>query len=83
MIDLATIAGLLKHNHRLAAYCQACDRWAELDLTSMVASGLGDRRLPIKVLCQVCGEPGRLQVRAPVPTRGPGGWMEPSRTPDQ
>jgi hypothetical protein len=42
----------------------------------MVDAGLGDRRLPIKVRCQSCGELGRLQVRPPVPTRGPGGWME-------
>ena len=76
MIDLGTLAGLLEHGHALAAYCVRCDRWAELDLAAMVAAGLGDRRLPIRVRCQVCGEPGRLQVRPPVPTRGPGGWME-------
>jgi hypothetical protein len=43
----------------------------------MVDAGFGDRRLPIRVRCQVCGEVERLQVRPPVPTRGPGGWMEP------
>lgn len=76
MIDLGSIAGLMDHQHQLAAYCQACDRWAELDLRAMVAAGLGARRLPITVRCHVCGEVGRLQVRPPVPTRGPGGWME-------
>lgn len=77
MIDLGGIADLLEHGYKLAAYCQACDRWVELDLRAMVAAGLGPRRLPVKVRCEVCGGPGRLQVRPPVPTRGPGGWMEP------
>jgi len=76
MIDLGSIAGLHEHRHRLDAYCQRCHRWAELDVAAMVAAGLGDRRLPITVRCRGCGEIGRLQVRPPVPTRGPGGWME-------
>jgi len=49
---------------------------AEIDPAGMVAAAHGDRRLPIRVRCQDCGEPGRLQVRPPVPTRGQGGWME-------
>ena len=77
MIELGTLAGLHRHQHQLAAYCQACDRWAVLDVAAMVDAGFGDRRLPIRVRCQVCGEVERLQVRPPVPTRGPGGWMEP------
>jgi len=77
VIDLGTLAGLHQHQYQLAAYCQRCDRWAQLDLSAMVDAGLGDRRLPIKVRCQACGEVGRLQVRPPVPTRGPGGWMKP------
>jgi hypothetical protein len=32
MIDLGTLAGLLKHNYRLDAYCPRCDRWHELPL---------------------------------------------------
>jgi hypothetical protein len=80
MIDLGTLAGLHRHQHQLAAYCPRCDRWEELDLSAMVDAGLGERRLPIKVRCQLCGGPGRLQVRPPVPTRGPGGWMEPPTT---
>ncbi len=80
MIDLGTLAGLHRHQHQLAAYCPACDRWVVLDLAALVATGVGERRLPIKVRCQVCGEVGRLQVRPPVPTRGPGGWMEPLTT---
>ena len=67
MIDLGTLAGLLEHRHRLDAYCSRCARWVELDLATMVAAGYGDRRLPVPVRCQVCGEVGRLQVRTPVP----------------
>jgi hypothetical protein len=77
MIDLGTLAGLHRHQHELACYCARCDRWAVLDLAGMVADGHGERRLPIVVRCQLCGETGRLQVRPPVPTRGPGGWITP------
>lgn len=37
----------------------------------------------VKVRCRNCGEPGTLQVRPPVPTRGPGGWMEPTHATGQ
>lgn len=47
-----------------------------LPLAEMVAAGHGARRLPIRVRCRDCGEVGELQVRPPVPTRGPSGWME-------
>jgi hypothetical protein len=77
MIDLGTLAGLLEHHHELAAYCTRCDRWAVIDLAELVNAGRGDRRLPVRVRCRVCGEVGRLQVRPPVPTRSPSGWMEP------
>jgi len=70
VLGLATsIAGLLEHDHKLAAYCPRCDRWTVLDLEAMVAAGHGSRRLPIRVRCRECGEAGVLQVRPPVPTR--------------
>ena len=76
MIDLSTLAGLLEHRHEIAAYCQRCDRWAEIDLAAMVEAGLGERRLPIKVRCRDCGEVGRIQVRPPVPARSASvGWI--------
>jgi hypothetical protein len=78
MMELGTVAGLYRQQHQPAAYCQHCDRWAQLDLAAMVDAGLGDRRLPIRVRCQFCGEVGRLQVRPPVPMRGAGGWIEPN-----
>ena len=77
MIDLGSIAGLHAHQHELHAYCVACDRWAVLDLATMIDAGHGERRLPITVRCRYCGEVGRLQVRPPVSTRGLGGWIEP------
>lgn len=77
MINLGTLAGLLKHEHKLAAYCPPCDRWSALPLAELVAQGKGSLRPPIAVRCRDCGEVGRLQVRPPVPTRAQGGWMEP------
>jgi len=77
MIDLGSIAGLHAHDHELHCYCRQCDRWVVLDLAAMISAGQGERRLPLRVRCCDCGEIGRLQVRPPVPTRGPGGWMQP------
>ena len=77
MIDLGSIAGLLEHDHGLAAYCLRCDRWRVLDLAGMVEQGKGPLRLPIRVRCRDCGDVGRLQVRPPVPTRSPTGWIQP------
>jgi len=77
VIDLGSIAGLRDHGHQLAAYCPRCDRWTVLDLEAMVAAGHGERRLPMRARCRACGEVGQLQVRPPVPTRGPGGWTAP------
>ena len=68
MIDVGSLAGLLEHHHQLDAYCPRCDRWCELPLAELVAAGHGARRLPVR-------------VRPPVPTRGPGGWMEPVQQP--
>ena len=77
VIDLGTLAGLHEHRHRLDAYCLRCNRWAEIDLAAMVAAGLGERRLPIRVRCRDCGELGRLQVRLPVPSRSDSvGWVQ-------
>ena len=67
MIDLGSIRGLHNHRHELRAYCPRCDRWRVLDLAAMVAAGLGDRRLPLAVRCQECGERGQLQVRPIMP----------------
>jgi hypothetical protein len=78
MIDLGTLAGLYQHDHELHAYCLHCDRWGVLDLERMVLTGQGSTRLPLAVRCQDCGERGTLQVRPPMPTRGPGGWGEPA-----
>jgi hypothetical protein len=77
MIDLGTIAGLHARAHELHAYCRCCDRWRVLDLATMVAHGQGVRRLPLKLRCGQCGQPGQLQVRPPAPTRAAAGWIPP------
>jgi len=77
MIDLGTLAGLHEHHHRLDAYCPRCDRWRMLPLADVVAQGHGARRLPLAVRCRDCGDVDRLQVRTPVPTCSPGGWIAP------
>ena len=76
MIDRASIAGLLEHDHRLEAYCPRCDAWRVLPLANLVPVRHGDRRLPIKFPCQKCGAVGQLQVRSPVSKRRPGGWIK-------
>jgi hypothetical protein len=75
MIDLGSISGLQRHDHELLAYCVKCARWAALDLTAMIGAGQGERRLPLRVRCSVCGEPGQLQVRPPMPAwTNSNGW---------
>jgi hypothetical protein len=76
MIDLSTLRGLLEHEHSLAAYCPRCCRWSVRRLAQLVAQGKGTLHLPIGVRCRDCGEPGRLQVRPPVPTwSSENGWI--------
>jgi hypothetical protein len=77
VIDLGTIAGLHAHAHELHAYCPRCARWRALDLATLIARGLGSRRLPLRLRCERCGDPGRLQVRPPAPTRAASGWIPP------
>ena len=81
MIDLGTIGGLHARAHELHAYCCACDRWRALDLATLIAQGLGGRRLPLRLRCEHCGEPGQLQVRPPAPTRATSGWIPPPAPP--
>ena len=78
MIDLGSIAGLHEHRHELHAYCATCDRWSVIDIERMIRDGYGERRMPIRVRCQLCGEAGQLQVRAPMPMwTNSRGWMSP------
>ena len=37
MITLDTFRALHEHDHKLAAYCTTCDRWAVLDLERLIA----------------------------------------------
>jgi hypothetical protein len=81
MIDLGSLAGLHARQHELHAYCVHCDRWEVLDLARLVASGLGARRLPLRVRCRRCGSSGLLQVRPPMPARAVTGWIAPPSPP--
>jgi hypothetical protein len=65
VIDLTAIIGLLEHDHKLTAYCLRCDRRSVLPLAELVAHGKGTLRLPVRVRCRDCGEPGQLQQRPP------------------
>jgi len=49
MINLGSLAGLHRQKHQLAAYCQRCARWAEIDLAAMVAAGQGAPNNSMKV----------------------------------
>ena len=75
MIDLGTIAGLHAHDRELHCYCRQCDRWVVLDLAGIIRNGHGERWLPLTVRCRVCGEPGQLRARPPMP-----GWTNASRS---
>ncbi len=46
-------------------------------LAQLVRQGKGSMRLPLAVRCRDCGQPGTLQVRPPMPTRGSVGWIMP------
>ena len=39
MVRLDTLRALHDHEHRLAAYCPTCERWAVLDLERLIAEG--------------------------------------------
>jgi hypothetical protein len=42
LIVVATLRALHEHDHKLAAYCPTCERWAVLDLEQRIAEGRGD-----------------------------------------
>lgn len=66
---LDTFRALLEHHHVLACYCPGCRRWASVNLSQLVALGLGDR--PIQTArprCRKCGNLGEWQLRPPAPT---------------
>jgi hypothetical protein len=42
VIHLDTLRALHEHDHKLAAYCATCARWAVLDLDRRIANGRGD-----------------------------------------
>jgi len=67
-IVLDSLAALAKYDHGVLAHCDACGHETLLDLPAVVERH-GDRPIPgVRVRCSACGEPGRIQVRPPMPT---------------
>jgi len=66
MVALDTLRALHEHDHKLAAYCATCERWAVLDLERLLAEGCGEFRfVGRKPRCSDCRSPGIWQVRPP------------------
>ena len=66
MIRLDTLRALHERDHKLAAYCSHCQRWAVLDLPRLIEQGRGGYRFvghPPR--CRVCGELGQWQLLPP------------------
>jgi hypothetical protein len=73
-IKLDTFRAPHEHEHKLAAYCATCERWAALDLERLIAEGRGEFRLiGWKARCRYCRGPGELQVRPAALKSGVGG----------
>lgn len=51
MLDLGTLAGLLEHDHQLAAYCPRCHRWRAIDIgmRERGTGGLDSNRIGLSV----------------------------------
>jgi hypothetical protein len=64
---------LHEHDHKLAAYCATCERWAALDLERLIAEGRGDESfVGRKPRCSYCRGLGVWQLRPPVMKTGHG-----------
>jgi hypothetical protein len=67
VVTLDTLRALHEHDHKLAAYCPTCERWAVLDLARLIAKGRGDYRfVGRKPRCSYCRGQGSWQLRPPV-----------------
>jgi len=74
MVTLDTFRALQEHEHKLAAYCPTCERWAVLDLERLIAEGRGDYRfVGRKPRCAYCHGRGTWQLRPPAMRPGVGG----------
>jgi len=66
MVTLDTLRALYDHDHKLAAYCATCERWAVLDLERLIAEGLGEYRfVGRKPRCRYFRVPGIWQPTPP------------------
>ena len=67
MVTLDTFRALHEHDHKLAAYCATCERWAVLDLERLIAEGRGEYCLVGREpRCSYCRGLGIWQLRPPV-----------------
>jgi hypothetical protein len=67
VVVLDTLRALHDHDHKLAAYCSTCERWAVLDLERLIADGRGDYVfVGRKPRCIYCRGMGTWQLRPPV-----------------
>lgn len=70
-IQLNTPRRLYQHDHKIAVYCPDCDRWKELEIDQIMATGKADKGLPdLSFRCGGCGGSGEMQIRTPAPTAG-------------
>ena len=75
-IRLDTLRALHERDHKLAAYCPRCARWAVLDLERLIGEGRGDYRfVGRKPRCSDCGTHGEWQLRAPAMRDLPAGQV--------
>ena len=75
MIALDTIGALAERGYTVRAYCPTCDRWGELDLPGLVASGKGQLSVKFRARCSYCRGPGQKQLSPPyAPHSHANGW---------
>jgi hypothetical protein len=75
VIDLSSVSAFVAAGNTLHGYCRKCDRWGQLDLKLAILAGKGDTRIGrIRAWCRMCGGPGEIQVRVPVPPMSKDTW---------
>lgn len=61
---IQTYSDLLQHGMAMACHCPRCERWADVDLERLVATGRGEQSyIGRKAKCAKCGERGSIQIQ--------------------